>query len=366
MTDIRIEKLAELLVDYSVAVKPCDNVSIEGDAAADPLLKAIYVKVLKAGGHPFLQVQPDGIMELFYRYASDEQLQYVSDISRIVMETYDVRIHVSGETNTKALSSVDPARMVMRSNARRGLMETMLERSASGEMRWVTTNFPTAAYAQDAEMSVAEYEDFVYGACMPDLDDPVGYWQRFSARQERIIRWLEGKQRVTILAPETELTLDISGRTFINCDGHLNMPDGEIFTGPVEESVNGTVYFSYPSIYDGREVSGIRLTFRDGKVIKASAEKNEEFLLSKLDADPGARYVGEFAIGTNEGINRFTGEILFDEKINGSFHLALGAGYPESGSLNKSAIHWDMVCDMKQGEIRVDGELLYRNGTFQI
>lgn len=366
MADIRIEKLAELLVDYSVAVKPGDKVSIEGDTAAEPLLKAIYARVLKAGGNPFLLIQPDGILELLYRHASDDQLKHVSEISRIIAETYDVRIHVAGETNTKALSSVDPAKMVTRSSARRGLTETILDRSAKGEMRWVTTNFPTAAYAQDAEMGLAEYEDFVYGACLPDLDDPVGYWRKFSEKQQRFIEWLKGKKQVKVIAPETELSLNISGRPFINCDGHMNMPDGEIFTGPVENSVNGTVYFSYPSIFDGREVSGVRLLFKDGKVISATAEKNEDFLLHKLDTDEGSRYVGEFAIGTNEGITRFTREILFDEKINGSFHLALGTGYPETGSLNRSAIHWDMVCDLSQGEIWVDDELLYKAGNFMI
>ncbi len=366
MVDIRVRKLAELLVDYSVAVKPGDKVSIEGDAGAEPLLKEIYARVLKAGGHPFLLMQPDGIMELLFKHAGDDQLKYVSEISRIIAETYDVRIHVGGESNTKGLSSVPPSRLVMRSTSRRELTETILDRSARGEMRWVVTNFPTAAYAQDAEMSLAEYEDFLYGACLPDLEDPVGYWKRFSERQQRYIDWLKGKKHVAITAPGTELTLDITDRPFINCDGRLNMPDGEIFTGPVENSVNGTVLFSYPSIYDGREVAGIRLRFEQGKVVEATAEKNQAFLQEKLDTDEGSRYVGEFAIGTNEGIDRFTREILFDEKINGSFHMALGAGYPESGSLNRSAIHWDMICDMRQGEIRVDDAVFYKDGKFRI
>ena len=215
-------------------------------------------------------------------------------------------------------------------------------------------------------MSLDEYEDFLYGACLPDMDDPVGYWQKFSARQQKYVEWLKGKKKVHVIAPDTDLTLEITDRPFINCDGHLNMPDGEIFTGPVENSVNGTVCFSYPSIYDGREVAGIRLRFEQGRVVEASAEKNQAFLLEKLDTDEGSRYVGEFAIGTNEGIDRFTREILFDEKINGSFHMALGAGYPESGSLNRSAIHWDMVCDLSRGEIQVDGEVFYKESKFCI
>ncbi len=338
-----------------------------GDAAAAPLLKAVYARVLQAGGHPLLLMQPDGILETFYRYASDEQLKHVSGVSRFIIENYDVRIHIAGETNTRELSGVDPAKSVMRATARRSLSERMLERSAAGELRWVITNYPTAAYAQDADMSLADYEDFVYGACLPDLDDPVGYWQRFSRRQQEIIDWLKGKERVRVTAPGTELELSIAGRPFINCDGRLNMPDGEIFTGPVEDSMEGTVNFTYPTIYNGREVSGVRLRFEKGKVIDASADKNEAFLLDTLDTDEGSRFVGEFAIGTNAGITRFTREILFDEKINGSFHMALGAGYPESGSKNRSAIHWDMICDMRHGgEITVDGKPFYRDGSFLV
>ena len=367
MADLRVEKLAELLVNYSVGVKKGDKVAIQGGGAATPLLRAVYKQVLLAGGLPFLHYAPEGFEETFFTYASDEQLTHVDEMSTIVANTYDVRIYVDGTSNTKALSGIDPAKMVKRSASRRPLLEKILERSARGEMRWVTTLYPTNAFAQDAEMSLEEYGDFVFSACVPDLDDPVGYWQRFSKRQDEIIEWLRGKETVHVTAPETDLTLSIKGRPFINCDGHLNMPDGEIFCGPVEDSMNGTVYFSYPAVYDGREVTGVRLKFKDGKCVDATAEKNEAFLLQKLDTDEGSRYVGEFAIGTNESIRRFTREILFDEKINGSFHMALGTGYPESGSTNRSAIHWDMVCDLTQGgEITVDGTSFYRNGSFQI
>jgi aminopeptidase len=216
-------------------------------------------------------------------------------------------------------------------------------------------------------MSLSEYEDFVYGACMPDMDDPVGHWQRFSAWQQRIVDWLKGKEQVHVVGPETDLHLSIADRAFINSDGRRNMPSGEVYTSPVEDSINGHVHFSYPAIVSGREVTGIRLQFEDGKVIKASADKNEDFLLQTLDTDEGSRYVGEFAIGTNKNITRFTGQGLFDEKINGSFHLALGAGFPEAGSKNQSAIHWDMICDMRDGgEIWVDDELLYKDGEFAV
>jgi aminopeptidase len=367
VTDSRIDKLADVLVNYSVAVQPGDKVAVRGETAVSPLLEAVYAKVLQAGGHPLMMVSLPSAGELLFRYASDEQLQHVPEPIQLMVETYDVTIRVDGTENTKALSNVDPAKMVLVNQAQTGLMETYMQRAAAGELRWVVTLFPTNAHAQDAEMSLSEYEDFVYGACMPDMDDPVGYWHRFSAWQQKIVDWLEGKRRVHVVGPETDLHLDISGRTFINSDGKRNMPSGEVFTGPVENSVQGHVYFSYPAIYQGREVAGVRLWFEDGQVVQATADKNEDFLLQTIDTDPGARYVGEFAIGTNKGITRFTRQILFDEKINGSFHMALGRSYPETGGKNVSAIHWDMICDMRAGgEIWVDDELLYKNGEFAI
>lgn len=367
MIDPRIQKLSELLVRYSVSIRKGDRVCIEGDSAAEPLIKAVYAEVLKAGGHPYLNVNPNGIDEVFFHLASDEQIKYIHEPERYIVDNYDVEIGLRASVNTNALSSVDPKKMVIRHQARTELMKTFLRRSTEGTLRWVGTLMPTNAHAQDAEMSLSEYEDFVYGACMPDMNDPVSYWENFSKRQQRIIDWIDGKKKVRVIGKETDLTLDIEGRKFINCDGKYNMPDGEIFTGPVEDSVNGHVYFSYPAIEEGREITGIRLWFENGRVVKATAEKNEDYLLKMIDTDKGSRYVGEFAIGTNEGITRFTRQILFDEKIDGSFHLALGAGYPESGSKNESAIHWDMVCDLRDGgEIWVDDELLYRNGKFII
>jgi aminopeptidase len=367
MTDIRLEKLAQLIVNYSVKVRSGDKVAIYASSIAEPLIKEVYKNVLHAGGHPFIMVSPGGIEDILFKNASDEQLKYVHEPVKYIMEHYDVRISIASDDNTRELSQVDSSRIVLHRQARTELNKIFMERSASGALRWVVTLFPTNAYAQDAGMSLSDYEDFVYSACLPDMDDPVGYWQRFSVWQDGIIEWLKAKENVHIVGPDTDLRLSIKDRIFVNCDGRFNMPDGEIFTGPVEDSIDGYVTFSYPSHYSGREVTGVRLQFEHGKVIQAHADKDEEFLIKTLDTDNGARYIGEFAIGTNEGINRFTGEILFDEKINGSFHMALGAGYPETGSKNESAIHWDMICDLRQGgEIRVDGELLYRDGKFAI
>ena len=365
MPDPRIQKLADMLVNYSVAVKPGDKVSIAGPSIAEPLLKAVYTAVLKAGGLPQTRIQLSGLNELFYKYANDDQIQYIADTLKLEYETCDVAIDIMAEENTKAMTHIDPQRMALRRKATADLSRKFLERAARGEVRWTLTLYPTHAHAQDAEMSLDEYADFVYNACMPDMDDPVGYWRGVHDRQEKIISWLKGKQQVHILGKDTDLRLSIAGRTFINCACTENVPDGEIFTGPVEDSVEGQVYFSYPTLFGGREVTGVRLWFEKGKVVKATAEKNEDFLLKTLDTDEGSRGVGEFAIGTNHGIQQFTGEILFDEKIGGSFHMALGQGYPETGSVNESGLHWDMICDLRDGgEIWVDGELLYKNGDF--
>jgi aminopeptidase len=367
MNDVRVEKLADLLVNYSVKVKPGDNVAIQGEILAEPLHKAVLVKVLQAGGNPFLLVSPNGINELYYRYASDEQIKHIPPPAELMNETYDVFIYIKGEENTRALANVNPARIVARQQSRAGLWTSFLKRAARGRVRWVYTLYPVNAFAQDAEMSLTEYEDFIYTACLGNLDDPKEYWKWISARQQKIIDWLKGRNNIHVTAPETELDFSIADRAFISCDGHENMPDGEVYTGPVEDSLFGNVCFSYPAIINGHEVSGVRLHFENGRVVKATAEKNENLLLKILDTDEGARRVGEFAFGMNQGITGITKQILFDEKIGGSFHIALGSSYPQTGGKNISAIHWDMICDMRQGgEVIVDGQRLYKDGQFVI
>jgi aminopeptidase len=216
-------------------------------------------------------------------------------------------------------------------------------------------------------MSLRDYEDFVYAATFADQDDPVACWRGIHDTQQRLVEWLRGKKDVRVRGPNIDMTLSIEGRAFVNSDGHRNMPSGEIFTGPVEESANGWVKFTYPAIRAGYEVQGVEFEFKDGRVAQARARKNEAYLLSQLDSDAGARYLGEFALGTNYGIQRFTKSILYDEKIGGTLHMAVGRGYPETGSKNRSSVHWDFICDMRQdSEIWVDGELLYKNGVFQI
>ena len=340
---------------------------IYGHMVAEPLVSEVLRSVLEAGGNPQIIMSSDDIAEYSLRYASDEQLKWISPVTRLIYEESDVWIALRGFDNTRHLTGIDPMKQQLSSQARQELMEIYFKRSAEGNLRWTLTQFPCSAYAQDADMSLSDYEDFVYSATFCDNDDPIAEWQRIHDEQQKVVDWLNERKQVTVKSPNADLTLSIEGRTFINSDGSHNMPSGEVFTGPVEDSANGWVEFTYPAIEKGKEVDGIRLEFKDGKVVKASAKKNEEFLLAMLDSDDGSRYLGEFAIGTNYGIQKFTKSILYDEKIGGSFHLAVGAGYPETGSVNKSAIHWDMICDIREdSEIRVDGDLLYKDGEFQI
>jgi aminopeptidase len=367
MKDPRIEKLADLLVHYSVEVQPKQRVLIQGELGGEPLMAAVFRKCLAVGAYPFVTPYTADWVPNILEYASEDQYGPLYAPYKHMYETYDTRIRILGENNTKELSSFDPDKVSRLYEIYGRDLRIVLDRAAKGEMKRVGVLFPTNAYAQDANMSLAQYEDFVYNACMPDADDPVGYWENVAARQDKAIEWLKGKKEVHVTAPGTDMTLSIEGRPFINCACKENVPDGEIFTSPVENSANGFVHYTYPTLYEGFEVSDIRLEFKDGKVVKASANNYEEFLLKKLDTDPGARYLGEFAIGTNERIDRFTGQILFDEKIGGSFHMAVGHGYPESGSENDSAIHWDMICDLHDGgEITVDGELFYKDGKFAV
>lgn len=367
MTDIRRKRLAQLLVNYSTEVKAGDWVGILGDPNSLPILRDIYEAVVDAGGYPTLIMNDAYMQRYFLRHASQDQLDWIDPTMQQYIEDADVYIRVSASENTRAMTSISGKRMQAYRSAQSQILTTRLERAARGEFRWVGTMFPSQASAQEANMSLEEYEDFVYGACFCDMDDPAAEWRNLSTMQQSKVDYLAGKRSITLKGPNIDLSLSIDGRTFMNSDGKRNMPSGEIFTGPVEDSINGWVRFSYPSIVGGRAVSGIELKFEDGKVVDGTAEQNEELLHAQLNTDAGSRYLGEFAIGTNFGINRFTGSILYDEKIGGTIHMAIGMGYPETGSQNKSAVHWDMICDMREdSQIHVDGELFYENGQFTI
>ena len=367
MADPRVETVAKILVDYSVEVRPNQLVRITGGPESAPLILAVYQKVLERGAHPFLRVELEEAEELLYTYASDAQIDYVPPFMRDVIEQIDANIGIWTDVNTKRLTNADPAKQSRRAVAMRPLSDRLLERAAKKELRWSGTLYPTQAFAQDAEMSLREFEDFVYKACLVHEPDPIKAWKKISKEQQRLVDWLNKAREIHVVGPDTDLKLEVTGRRWENCDGHENFPDGEIFTGPIEDSVNGHIRYTYPACAYGREVEDVRLQFKDGKVIKATAAKNEQFLLQMLETDKGARYVGEFAFGTNSGIQRFTKNILFDEKIGGTIHLALGKGYLETGSKNKSAIHWDMVCDLRDGgEVRVDGTLFLKDGKILV
>jgi aminopeptidase len=367
MRDQRADALAQILVRYSTNVQPDDVCVIQSTTAGEALVQAIYEEVLRAGGLPIMQMTTEGAAPAFYELANQKQLEWVPPTATWAAENADVRIAVMADQNTRALSQVDPKRQAITQKARQPLMETSMQRAAEGSYRWSLTLFPTEAYASEAGMSLAAYEDFYYRACLATDSEPVTAWQRQSDEVKRLAAWMEGKEEVRITGPDTDITLGVAGRKFIPCTGEHNMPDGEFFTGPIEDSVNGEIAFSFPATYGGREVAGVRLKFADGKVVDASAERGEDFLTEMLDTDDGARRLGELGIGTNYGIATGTKEILLDEKIGGTVHMAIGMSYPETGGVNNSAVHWDMVCDLRQGgAITVDGTEIQRDGKFVI
>jgi len=367
MADYRIENQAKIIVEYCLSVKPKDRVAVIGSTLSETLMLAIQREVLRAGGYPHLFPYFPGAQYIRFSESSDDQLDFVSPVMKMAFEEFECLASIYSLANTRAMTSIDPAKQGRVAKAQADLMKRYMERAAAGELKWAVTMFPTNAHAQDAEMSLAEFEDYVYSTMYADTDDPVKEWRRIHDEQQRLVDWLSGKEELVVKGPNVELEVSIEGRDFINSDGKRNMPSGEIFTSPIEDSIEGWIRFTYPAIEMGREVDGIELKLEKGKVIKATAEKNEAFLLEMLEVDEGARYVGEFAIGTNKRINRFIKNILYDEKIGGTIHMALGAGFEEVGGKNKSGIHWDMICDMRDGgQIFVDDELFYESGEFKV
>ncbi len=370
MVDVRIKNLARVMVEYSTQVVPGNTVlisSIPFAPAALPYLQETARAVLKAGGHPMFDLDPEGYETLLLKEGNDEQLTFIDPRVMLAAREFDRAIMFTCEENTRRMSAIDPERQSLRMAAWKEYFDITSKRTADGSYHWVLTLVPTSGYAQDAEMDLEAFEEFFFHTTFADRDDPVGSWIEMRSKQEALVEWLRGRKLVEVKGPQVDLRLSIEDRPFISCHGDENIPDGEIFTAPVEESVEGWIRFSYPAIFTGREVAGVELRFEAGKVVEAVADKNNDFLQSMLDMDAGARYLGEFAIGTNHAIDRFTKNILFDEKIGGTMHMALGFGYPESGSKNQSALHWDMITDMKDGgEIRVDGELFYKSGEFRV
>ncbi len=359
-----MSKFAKLLVGYCTEVKPEEEVRISGTYEAYPLIKELWKEIVRVGAYPRLDLRDEVLTEIFYRYAPEPLLKHLSKIDVFIAENIDVSIGILSATHTKPLVNVDPERIKVRSQATRKLTEIFMRRDAEGKLRWVVTAYPTRALAQEAGMSPLEYEEFVFRALKLHKEDPIKEWIEQARWQQRIADFLNRVSELRFVSDDTDITVRVDGRTWINDDGKNNMPGGEVFTGPVEDGVDGYIKFTYPAVWRGVEVEGVKLVFKKGVVVEASAEKGDEFLKKILETDEGAKRLGEVAFGLNYDITRNTKEILFDEKIGGTIHMALGASYPKTGGKNVSAIHWDMVKDMKKGKVYADGDLIYENGKF--
>ncbi len=361
------QKLAQILVDHSTSVKPGDRVAIESTTNASELVSHIYELVLLRGGNPHILLNLPEQERLFFKYANHDQLAFTPAFQKLVTEEFEVYIRVRADIDPRALSDVPAEKQSLRQKGMAQVRNRMIQRGADNSLRWVLTQFPTAGYATEAGLSLSEYTDFLLAACHADENtvDPIAHWESIRLQQSRMIETIQGHDEIKLLGPNVDLTLSVKGRKFNNSHGKHNLPDGEIYTGPVEDTVNGWVKFTYPAIFQGQAVEGVELTFEKGRVSSAKAQVGEQLLLAMVNSDEGSHYLGEFAIGTNFEINRFTRNILFDEKLGGTFHIALGAGYPETGSRNTSHIHWDMICDMRtDSEMHVDGTVIYRDGKF--
>ncbi len=353
MVDKRVAEVAKLLIDYSTQTSSGDRVLIRADASAKELALEVYKQALLRGAHPWIRAELPGAKYVFFKHASDEQLGFVPDHDMTEIKNTDVYISLGAPSNVKELSSIDPARISARMKALKEVNEWRVEKT-----RWVIFAYPTEAYAQEAEMPLPEFEDFVFNACLID-------WAEVSKKLQTLKQKADAVDKVEIVSPDTRLEFSVKGRKGVAASGDKNMPDGEFFTSVVEDSVNGNIHFDVPAVWYGNVVEGITLTFEKGKVVSAKAAKNQAFLEKILATDEGAKRIGEFGIGLNYGITRPVKLILFDEKIGGTVHFALGRGYKETLSQNDSAVHWDMIKDLRRdGEIYFDGKLVMKNGKW--
>jgi aminopeptidase len=364
--DPRVERLAELIVGYSLRVGEGQVLRINGEEAALPLAVALYRAGLRAGALPYLNVAPAGLDEILLTDGTDEQVTFVPEGERMQTEAADAWATIWTELNTRALTRIDPERRRSYLSAHYRLVNRRWQRLARGELALCGTIFPTHGHAQDAEMSLSDYEDFVYGAChVAGDDDPIAHWESVSVALRERARQLAGIRELRILGPDTDLRVVVEGRNWLGSDGRHNMPDGEVFTSPVETGTEGEIYFAFPSIFQGQEVENVRLRFEGGRVVRAEASRGEDYLRALIATDEGAQMLGELAFGLNYEIDRFTRNILFDEKIGGTMHVALGGGFEEAGTQNTSDLHWDLICDLREeGEVYADGELIWRAGDF--
>lgn len=370
MRDQKLDDWAEVLVSYSLEAKKGQAALLLGDREAIPLIEAAYEKFILKGVKVECMILHKGLTEFFLKHGNDEQLSFTPWARLAGVEKNDLYLFIGANSNSKMLSQIPPKRQSLAAAGYKPILDTILGRSAEGELRWCTTMFPTPSAAQDAEMGNIEYEEFISNAGFLNDDAPIVSWQNLKKAQDHLISFLKEKKELHFQNKAgTDLKVNIAGMKWENCCGLFNFPDGEVFTGPnlkaANGGVNGIARFSLPTIYRNVEVHNIELVFKKGAVVQAKASKNEAFLLEMVAQDPGAKFVGEIAIGTNFRIQKCTKNILFDEKIGGTFHLALGKGYPETGNTNESALHWDMIFDLREGgTIHADGELIEENGRF--
>lgn len=365
--DPRVKKLAKVMVHYSLKLKKGHILRITAEPACMPLVEAVYLEAIAVGAHPYASFGSPKLNEYLLKHGTTSQIEFIPPHVSVEFKKIDAYLGIWGTTNTRSMASVDPKKQAMSRKAMHPVLKTFYKREEAGELSWCGTQFPTEADAQEADMSLSDYEDFVYNAGHINSADPVKHWKKVHKEQARLCRILNRFSQIHVRADGTDLKLNIKGRKWVNCAGTENFPDGEVFTSPIENSAEGHIRYSFPAVYGGREVEDVRLWFKKGKVIKEEAAKNGKYLTSMLNMDRGARFLGEFAIGTNYQIKRFSRNILFDEKIGGTCHLAVGNSIPEAGGKNNSALHWDMVCDLKKGsEITADGKVIYRNGKFTI
>ena len=361
-------KYAKVLVDYSTDVQKGDLVVISTSSIyGKDLVKEVYKRVLQKGANPVLRTGFGDIAEIFIKYANDEQLDYIDPMTKLEYEKADKFISIGAPLNTKAMAGADLEKMGKRGKATKKLSETMLNRSAKGDLKWVIADVPTHALAQEAKMSFDDYCEFLFNSCYLNIEDPVGKLKELDKQQTIWANYLNGIKKLHIKGEKTDITFNVEGRKWISCSGLNNYPDGEVFTSPVEDGINGEIYFDFPQNYRGNSANDVHLWIENGKVIKASASSGQEFLDAMLNMDEGSRGIGEIAFGTNNEIQDVTGNILFDEKIGGAIHMAVGASYPETGGKNVSGLHWDMIKNMKNGsEVYADDKLIYQNGKFLI
>ncbi len=367
MIDQRVQKLAKVLVNFSLEVKKGDKVLIEGESETKSLLIAAVKEVLKAGGHPEIKVYFPEYIENILKNGTEEQITHINNFEIAKVEKFDCILSLFEGENLKTLSNINSEKMRKFAESRSESNKKFMNKISSGELRWVGAQFPLNGVAQEAEMSLEDYSEFVFKACKVDKENPVEEWKKLRDFQEKIVEYLDNVDKIRIVSEGTDLSMRVKGRKWINSYGKKNMPDGEVYTSPIEDSVNGNISFDFPAIFQGREVKNIRLKFKDGKCIEAKAEKGEEYLNEILNIDDGSKYLGEVAVGTNYDIPKFTKNILFDEKLGNTVHIAMGNGFKESGSKNESGIHWDMICDMKNGGvIYADDKKIYEDGKFII